>query len=400
MSCRDALFLVAALGASCIDLATKGDGARIFVRFPSVAHSRVMGRGAATAISLPVRAAPIGAAVEGPEVSYLGMFSCQQEEIARGWRLPVVEVASDYRRNGKHASRMVERRVARALGGVLAPENAPHDLTLADGLRLEVRCYTSTIKFGPSGSIGSGRSLTSASLGSKLDAIDGYVLCDVTTFPRVAAWFVPAATVGKWRANGTLGRGASIAASKFHRLAETVPPAQLARHGEGGHWLSAEESLECAYRPVVRLMGSAADQQDLRGMPLRPSRVLDALATIRRAGTLAPVDQALDDAVVESSRFLLDALCVPEVLRVAGRTLSVDTVQSFAVIRVDEPEEILVDVATDLGLVDVVARYVGSSDKLPIITAFADRLQNGWVAISSPEVELIGYPLHPGLDQL
>jgi hypothetical protein len=78
------------------------------------------------------------------------------EAIASGWRVGVSEILADHRGNARHSSRMIERRVARVLGGRTASEGSPYDVELADGMRIEVRCFTSRLSLAPSHALGVG----------------------------------------------------------------------------------------------------------------------------------------------------------------------------------------------------------------------------------------------------
>ena len=70
--------------------------------------------------------------------------------------------------------------------------------------------------------VGSGRSFEETGFLRKLDEVSGYVISDITAFPKIPVWTVPAATVRSWWLSGLLGTSAKVSREKALRLVETV----------------------------------------------------------------------------------------------------------------------------------------------------------------------------------
>jgi hypothetical protein len=335
---------------------------------------------------------PRGTREAGNRVGYLGTLSFAPSSIARGVRLGLEEILHDYRGNARYGSRLLERRVAQALGGEVTGEGADHDVLLADGRRFEVRCFTSSISFAPSNTVGSGRHGSAGALKAKLDAVDGFVVCDMTRFPLVESWLVSARVVKEWCAKGLLGKNGRMAAAKFRRLVRDAPPAQLAANGRraAGFAVAGDSSLQVAVSLEYPIECAPLRRELLRA-PIGPG-VFAALSQIKMSALHSYEDQGHDpESAVYASRFILDALVTPEVLSKADETLSIDVVQFFQLLRTDgELTELLLDVAAERNLIDLVARY--ADDASPALAmAFADCLATGWVANSSVEARAAGY---------
>jgi hypothetical protein len=328
---------------------------------------------------------------ENGVVAYLGTLSFAPSSIARGVRLGLEEILNDYRGNARYGSRLLERRVAQAFGGEVTGEGADHDVLLADGRRFEVRCFTSSISFAPSNTVGSGRRASAGALKAKLDAVDGFVVCDMTRFPLVESWLVPARVVKQWCAKGVLGKNGRMAAAKFRGLVRDAPPAQLATNGgRAGVAVVEDSSLHVAVSLEYPIECAPLRRELLRA-PIGPG-VFGALSHIKMSALHSYEDQEHDpESAVYAAHFILDALVTPEVLSKAGETLSIDVVQFFQLVRTDgELTELLLDVAAERNLIDLVARYAdGPSPALAM--AFADCLATGWVANSSVEARAAGY---------
>ncbi len=62
--------------------------------------------------------------------------------------------------------------------------------------------------------VGSGRRFEERGFILKLDAISGYVLSDIESFPDVPFWIVPSAVVRTWWQDGELGVNSKISRTK------------------------------------------------------------------------------------------------------------------------------------------------------------------------------------------
>lgn len=118
-----------------------------------------------------------------------------------------------YFTDGRRISFILERRLAReVLQGTLAPsEGAGFDLADWEGRKWEVRSISrGGIYFCPSYMVGSGRRFEKAGFLSKLGDIHGYVVSDITAFPRVPYWLIEATLVRQWWDAGKLGPSTQI----------------------------------------------------------------------------------------------------------------------------------------------------------------------------------------------
>ena len=127
----------------------------------------------------------------------------------------------EYFTDGRRVSFILERRICREIvGGVLSPsEGAGFDLIDELGRKWEVRSITSGgIYFCPSYMIGSGRRFEENGFFEKLNAIEGYVLSDVTRFPEIPLWKVSEKIVRRWYHDGMLGAGTKVSRSRALKL--------------------------------------------------------------------------------------------------------------------------------------------------------------------------------------
>jgi hypothetical protein len=121
---------------------------------------------------------------------------------------------------------MLERRLMReVLGGRLATsEGDDHDLVDAQDRKWEVRSVSGGgIYFCPSYMVGSGRRFECEGFLRKLGMIHGYVVSDITQFPKVPYWLVEAALVRQWWDKGKLASATKIPRSRALELLLTVP---------------------------------------------------------------------------------------------------------------------------------------------------------------------------------
>ncbi len=130
-----------------------------------------------------------------------------------------------YFTDGRRVSFLLERRIAyELLNGTLAPsEGAGWDVCDAQGGngRFVVSLKGGSI-FCPSYMVGSGRSFEEAGFLRKLDEASGYVISDITAFPRIPVWTVPTATVRSWWLSGRLDTSTKVSRENALRLIETA----------------------------------------------------------------------------------------------------------------------------------------------------------------------------------
>lgn len=118
-----------------------------------------------------------------------------------------------YFTDGRRVSFILERRLAReVLNGTLAPsEGAGFDLLDWQGRKWEVRSVSKGgIYFCPSYMVGSGRRFERGGFLNKLGEIHGYVVSDITKFPRVPYWLIEGSRVREWYEAGRLGPSTQI----------------------------------------------------------------------------------------------------------------------------------------------------------------------------------------------
>jgi hypothetical protein len=149
-----------------------------------------------------------------------GVLLWNLQEIARALRIKEDDVR-EYFTDGRRVSFILERRIAyEVLKGRLAPsEGASYDLLDSKGGKWEVRSISSGgIYFCPSYMVGSGRSFNEEGFLSKLGEINGYIVCDVESFPEVPFWIVATEQVREWWDCHKLGTTTKISRDRALRL--------------------------------------------------------------------------------------------------------------------------------------------------------------------------------------
>lgn len=123
-----------------------------------------------------------------------------------------------YFRDGRRVSFLLERRIRDAFPGwkLAASEGAGYDLLDEVGGKWEVRSISKSIYFCPSYMVGSGRKFAEDGFFTKLDAIDGYICSDITTFPKVPVYIVPADLIRALYLDGKLGSSTLISRAIFY----------------------------------------------------------------------------------------------------------------------------------------------------------------------------------------
>ena len=154
-----------------------------------------------------------------------GILEWDLDQLQHAMHLNVHDVRA-YFTDGRRVSFMLERRLMReVLGGRLAvSEGDDHDLVDAQGKKWEVRSVSGGgIYFCPSYMVGSGRRFVCDGFLRKLGMIHGYVVSDITQFPKVPYWLVEAALVREWWDNGKLASTTKIPRWRALELLQTVP---------------------------------------------------------------------------------------------------------------------------------------------------------------------------------
>ncbi len=145
-------------------------------------------------------------------------------EIASALRIQAADV-QEYFTDGRRVSFILERRLAyEVVKGTLAEsEGKGYDLIDAHGRKREVRSITrGGIYFCPSYMVGSGRSFNRAGFLTKLREIEGYIICDVESFPSVPFWIIPGSVVRGWRDDGALGSATKLSRKRALELLGTA----------------------------------------------------------------------------------------------------------------------------------------------------------------------------------
>jgi len=147
-------------------------------------------------------------------------FHWSLPELAYALKLSETEI-KEYFTDGRRVSFLLERRIANeVLKGKIAPsEGASFDVLDAHGGKWEIRSISeSGIYFCPSYMVGSGRSFDEPGFLSKLNEVKGYIVSDITEFPRVPFWTVPVGVVQKWWAEGELGKTSKVTKKRILQL--------------------------------------------------------------------------------------------------------------------------------------------------------------------------------------
>lgn len=150
-------------------------------------------------------------------------MSWDEAELARAFKVKPEDVR-EYMTDGRRASFIIERRLKwEHAGWTLAPsEGAGYDLRDPDGGLWEVRSITrGGVYFNPSNQVGAGRKFEQKGFLAKLEALKGFILADITSFPTVYLYVVPVKLVRDWYESGQLGKNCRVSRKNF--LARLVP---------------------------------------------------------------------------------------------------------------------------------------------------------------------------------
>lgn len=147
-------------------------------------------------------------------------FHWSLPELAFALKLSEIEI-KEYFTDGRRVSFLLERRIANeVLKGKIAPsEGASFDVFDANGGKWEIRSISeSGIYFCPSYMVGSGRNFEEAGFLNKLNEVKGYIISDITEFPRIPFWTVPVNNVREWWEKGQLGKNSKVTRKRILQL--------------------------------------------------------------------------------------------------------------------------------------------------------------------------------------
>lgn len=145
-------------------------------------------------------------------------------EIASAFKISINEV-KEYFSDSKNLSFVLKKRLSTEIfGGKIAEsEGANFDLIDDKGRKWEVRSISRKgTYFCPSYMVGSGRSFNEEGFINKLDAIEGYILCDIEAFPKVPFFVVPSLIVRKWWIDKQLGNSTKVSRKKVLGLIQNI----------------------------------------------------------------------------------------------------------------------------------------------------------------------------------
>lgn len=140
------------------------------------------------------------------------------DKLAEAFGVTIKDI-HEYLTDGRRISFIIERRLAwDNPGWTLAPsEGAGYDLKAPNGGLWEVRSITNGgVYFNPSAQVGSGRRFAEAGFLAKLDAVDGFILSDITLFPNIQVFKVPVECVKRWYKQRELQANAKVSRAVFY----------------------------------------------------------------------------------------------------------------------------------------------------------------------------------------
>lgn len=147
-----------------------------------------------------------------------GMFEWDVAKVAEGLQLPPERLLHFFK-DGRRFAWLLEESLAARYAMTRQGETDDYDLEDAAGRRWEARCCTKGgLFFCPSGMIGKGRKFHFEDWVTKQSKVSGWIVADITTFPRVAYWVIPSEVVGYWWNQGVLGPTTQIGRERFRNL--------------------------------------------------------------------------------------------------------------------------------------------------------------------------------------
>ena len=135
-----------------------------------------------------------------------------------------------------------------------APRNATCDVYDETG-KWEIRTITKHgVRFTPSIDIGGGREINKVRLEQKLQDVQGYILCDITTFPVVRYWSIPSRVIVRWHHRDIMKRGRLGYKKAIRLIGEFHEQDQDGRHQPASrpfHTLHPAQPPQQVYRPLL-----------------------------------------------------------------------------------------------------------------------------------------------------
>ena len=158
-------------------------------------------------------------------MNFNGTLSWSIEKVANALKIGVEDVR-EYFTDGRRVAFIIKRRISKAVvrGHLTASEGAAFDLVDESGGKWEVRSISKgEVYFCPSYMVGSGRSFELTGFLKKLEAICGYILPDIDSYPNVPSWIIDKQIVKNWWEQGELGITTKISRDKTLRLLRKIP---------------------------------------------------------------------------------------------------------------------------------------------------------------------------------
>lgn len=151
-----------------------------------------------------------------------GIFEWDTAKIATGLVIPEERVLQFFK-DGRRFAWLFEESLAERHGMTRQGETDDADLVDPAGRRWEARCCTKGgLFFCPSNMVGKGRTFNFEDWVAKQAGVAGWIVADITTFPRVPYWVIPDHVVGGWWNAGELGPKTKVLHSKFRLLLSTA----------------------------------------------------------------------------------------------------------------------------------------------------------------------------------
>jgi hypothetical protein len=152
------------------------------------------------------------------------IFRWDIQELSKALKISEADVRL-YFTDGRRVSFLMERRIANEfLKGTLASsEGAAYDVIDSQGKKWEVRSISKGgIYFCPSYMVGKGRKFVEKGFIEKIKEIEGFIVCDIESFPKIPIWSITSAQVLQWWYEKKLGTSTKISRKKALELVKTI----------------------------------------------------------------------------------------------------------------------------------------------------------------------------------
>lgn len=147
-------------------------------------------------------------------------FKWDIKELAKALKISEEDVRH-YFTDGRRVSFILERRIANEWlnGSIADSEGAAYDIIDLEGKKWEVRSISrSGIYFCPSYMVGSGRHFEEKGFLEKISEIEGFIVCDIESFPDIPIWKISSKQVIKWWQEKKLGTSTKISRNRVLEL--------------------------------------------------------------------------------------------------------------------------------------------------------------------------------------